>query len=102
MKKITKQNKGERTVRITGKVFRGNFTAPTIFNSQQKTMWGMSLFYWILIGTVSGAVLVLIIIAGLCGYKLNKKSSEAGVGQTAPGINTFVHNAIAFHPGSSF
>jgi hypothetical protein len=44
------------------------------------------LFYWILIGTVSGAVLVLIIIAGLCGYKLNKKSSEAGAWMECDGV----------------
>ena len=102
MKKITKQDVGERTVRITGKVFRGNFTTPTVFKTQQNTIWGMSLFYWILIGTVSGAVLLLIIIAGICGYKLSKKSSEIGPGQPASGTNTFVHNDITIHPGSKF
>merc|ERR1712173_240569 len=102
MKKITKQNVGERTVRITGKVFRGNFSTPAVFQSKQKTMWGMSLFYWILIGSVSGAVLVLIIIAGICGYKLSKTTSAAGTGQPTPGAGTFVLNDINIHPGAKF
>ena len=102
MKKITKQNVGERTVRITGKVFRGNFSTPPVFQTKQKTMWGMSLFYWILIGSVSGAVLVLIIIAGICGYKLSKTTSAAGPGQPTPGASTFVLNDINIHPGAKF
>ena len=102
MKKITKQNVGERTVRITGKVFRGNFSTPPVFQTKQKTMWGMSLFYWILIGSVSGAVLVLIIIAGICGYKLRKTTSAAGTSQQTPGAGTFVLNDINIHPGAKF
>ena len=97
MKKITKQNVGERTVRITGKVFRGNFSTPAVFQSKQKTMWGISIFYWILISTVAGAVLVLIIIAGICGYKLSKKTTEVEPGQLTSGTNTFVLNNINIH-----
>jgi hypothetical protein len=102
MKKITKQNVGERTVRITGKVFRGNFSTPAVFQFKQKTMWGLSLFYWILIGSVAGAVLVLIIIAGICGYKLNKTTSTIGEKQPASGAGTFVLNDINIHPGTKF
>ena len=92
MKKITKQNIGERTVKITGKVFRGNFTTPKFFQSQTNTFWGMSLFYWILIGSITGAVLVLAIIAGVCGYKRNKTTGTPG----------FVFNDIEINPGGKF
>ena len=101
MKKITKQNVGERTVRITGKVFKGNFSIPTVFQSRQKTMWGLSLFYWILIGSVSGAVLVLVIIAGICGYKLSRTTSTMEHGQPTTGA-AFVLNDINIHPGAKF
>merc|ERR1712090_112177 len=92
MKKITKQNIGEKTVKITEKVFRGNFTTPKFFQSQTNTFWGMSLFYWILIGSITGAVLVLVIIAGICGYKKNKTTGTPG----------FVFNDIDINPGGKF
>merc|ERR1712173_405792 len=92
MKKIKKQNVGERTVRITGKVFRGNFTTPAVFQSKAKTFWGMSLFYWILIGSIAGAVLVLVVIAGICGYKLSRPTGTPG----------FVLNDIDINPGGKF
>merc|ERR1712105_346865 len=72
MRRITKQHTGERTVKITEKVFRGNFTTPKVVQPQTKTFWGISLFYWVLIGSITGAVLVLVIIAGICGFKRNK------------------------------
>merc|ERR1712208_273487 len=90
MKKITKQNIGERTVEITEKVFRGNFTTPKFFQSQTNTFWGMSLFYWILIGSITGVVLV--IIAGICGYKRIKTTGTPG----------FVFNDIDIIPGGKF
>merc|ERR1711984_64139 len=92
MKKITKQNIGENTVKITEKVFRGNFTTPKFFQTQTNTFWGMSLFYWILIGSITGAVLVLVIIAGICGYKRNKTTGTPG----------FVFNDIDINPGGKF
>ena len=95
MKKITKQNTGVRTVRITGKVFRGNFTTPHVFQSKTNTFWGMSLFYWILMASIAGAVLVLLIIAGICGYKLSRKTGTTGT----PG---FVLNDIEINPGGKF
>ena len=95
MKKITKQNTGVRTVRITGKVFRGNFTIPHVLQSKTKTFWGMSLFYWILMASIAGAIVVLLIIAGICGYKLSRKTGTTGT----PG---FVLNDIEINPGGKF
>merc|ERR1712030_36618 len=58
--------------------------------SQTNMGWGMSLFYWILIGSITRAVLVLVIIAGICGYKRNKTTGTPG----------FVFNDI--NPGGKF
>merc|ERR1712074_97012 len=78
MKRITKQNTGERTVKIKEKVLRGNFTTPKFFQSQTNTFWGMSLFYWILIGSITGAVLVLVIITEFRDYRKNKTTGTPG------------------------
>ena len=92
MKRITKQNTGKETVKITEKVFRGNITTPKFPQTQSKIFWGMSLFYWIIIGSVTGAVIVLITIAGICGCKQNRTTG-------APG---FVFNDFNIAPGSRF
>jgi len=92
MKRITKQNTGKETVKITEKVFRGNITTPKFPQTQSKIFWGMSLFYWIIIGSVTGAVIVLITIAGICGCKQNRTAG-------APG---FVFNDFNIAPGSRF
>ena len=50
------------------------------------------MFYWILIGSITGAVLVLVIIAGICGFKRNKTTGTPG----------FVFNDIDINPGGKF
>ena len=102
MKKITKQKVGEKTVRISGKIFRGNFTFPNQLNNHPNTTLGLSLFYWILIGAVSGAVLIIAIISGICGYKLRNRNSDTESAKLPPGGNTFVHNDIQINPESRF
>merc|ERR1712030_12755 len=92
MRRITKQHTGEKAVKITEKVFRGNFTTPKFSQPQTKTFWGISLFYWVLIGSITGAVLVLVIIAGICGFKRNKTTGTPG----------FVFNDIDINPGGKF
>merc|ERR1712105_311379 len=76
MRKITKQTVGEKKVKITGKVFRGNFTIANLFNSHPNTTLGLSTFYWVLIGAVSGGIIIIEIISGICGYKLRNKKSD--------------------------
>ena len=102
MKKITKQKVGEKTVRITGKVFRGNVTFPNQFYSPPKTTLGLSLFYWILIGAVSGGVLIIAIISGICGYKLRNRSKNTEPASLPTGGTTFVRNEININPESKF
>ena len=55
----------------------------------------MSLFYWILLASIAGAVFVLLIIAGICGYKLSRTTGTTGT----PG---FVLNDIEINPGGKF
>merc|ERR1712105_73888 len=102
MKKITKQKVGEKTVRITWKIFRGNFTFPNQLNNHPNTTLGLSSFYWILIGAVSGAVLIIAIISGICGYKLRNRNSDTETAKLPPGGTTFVHNEIQINPESRF
>ena len=102
MRKITKQKVGEKRVRITGKIFRGNFTFPNQFYSHPSTTLGLSSFYWILIGAVSGAVLIIAIISGICGYKLRNRNTDTEAAKLPPGGNTFVHNDIQINPESRF
>merc|ERR1712030_290406 len=76
MRKITKNKAGERVVRISGKVFRGNVTFPSYFSGLPKTTLGISTFYWILIGAVSGGVVVIIIISVICIKRLRNTGIE--------------------------
>ena len=102
MRKIAKQTTGEKAVRITGKVFRGNITFPNQLFSRPSTTLGLSSFYWILIGAVSGAVLIITIISGICGYKLRNRDKETGSATLPAGGTTFVHNEIQINPESRF
>ena len=102
MRKITKQTTGEKAVRITGKVFRGNITFPNQFFSHPSTTLGLSSFYWILIGAVAGAVLIIAIISGICGYKLKNRSKNTEPATLPTGGPTFVHNEIQINPESRF
>ena len=102
MKKITKQKVGEKTVKITGKVFRGNITFPNQFYSPPKTTLGLSSFYWILIGAVSGGVLIIAIISGICGYKLRNGNKGTEPANLPTGGPTFVRNEININPESKF
>ena len=45
---------------------------------------------------------MLIIIAGICGYKLSKTTSAVGPNQPTSGAGTFVLNDINIHPGAKF
>ena len=102
MRKITKQKTGEKSVRITGKVFRGNITFPNQFFSHPSTTLGLSSFYWILIGAVAGAVLIIAIISGICGYKLRNRNKNTESATLPTGGPTFVHNEIQINPESRF
>jgi len=94
MRKITKKKAGEKAVRISGKVFRGNITFPSYFSGLPKTTLGISTFYWILIGAVTGGVLVIIIISGICVKKLRNNILEAEKNNTPTNSATFVKNEI--------
>ena len=45
-----------------------------------------------MIGSIAGAVLVLVVIAGICGYKLSRSTGTPG----------FVLNDIDINPGGKF
>merc|ERR1712074_273401 len=94
MKKITKKKVGEKAVKISGKVFRGNITFPNQFYSPPKTTLGLSSFYWILIGAVSGGVFIIIIISGICGYRLRNGNKSTESTNMPTGGSTFVRNEI--------
>merc|ERR1712105_243349 len=102
MKKIVKQTVGENKVKITGKVFRGNFTISNLFGSRPHTTLGLSTFYWILIGSVSGGIILLAIITGTCGYKFRSKKNSTDSPRKSSGGNTFVRNDIQINPESKF
>ena len=78
MRKIVKQKTGEEKVRITGKVFRGNIRKNNLVLSPPQTTLGLSMFYWVLIGAVSGSLVLVATIAAACGYKIrnNRKRWE--------------------------
>ena len=59
---------------------------------------GLSSFYWILIG----AVLIIAIISGICGYKLRNRNTDTETAKLPPGGTTFVHNEIQINPESRF
>ena len=94
MRKIVKQKTGEEKVKITGKVFRGNFTKINSFVSPPSTTLGLSTFYWVLIGAASGSLILIAAIFGACGYKIrnNRKDPESSGKQS--GGNTFIQNDI--------
>merc|ERR1712030_210300 len=102
MKKIVKQTMGENKVKITGKVFRGNFTVSNLFGNLPHTTLGLSTFYWILIGSVSGGVIVLPIIAGICGYRFRSKINATDSPRKLSGGNTFVRNDIQINTEPKF
>ena len=65
-------------------------------------MLGLSTFYWVLIGSVSGSVILIAIISGICGYKLHSKKNTTDSPKKSSGGNTFVHNDIQINPESKF
>lgn len=103
MRKILKQTVGEDRVKITGKVFRGNFNKSNLFTSRPSTTLGLSTFYWILIGSVSGSLILIATISGICGYKIHNGKSATESPRNSSGGNTFVHNDIQINnPESKF
>ena len=50
-----------------------------------------------LIGAVSGGIVIIAIISGICGYKLRNKKTGSESTQQPTGGNTFVHNDIQFN-----
>ena len=90
----TKKKVGETAVRISGKIFRGNITFPNQFHSIPKTTLGLSSFYWILIGAVSGGVFIIVIISGICVYKLRNGNKSTESTNMPTGGSTFVRNEI--------
>ena len=103
MRKIVKQNVGEEKVKITGKVFRGNFTKINSFVSPPSTTLGLSTFYWVLIGAVSGSLVLIATIAGVCGYKIHNGRNTSESSKKTSGGNTFIQNDIQIsNPESKF
>jgi len=102
MRKITKKKAGERVVKISGKVFRGNVTFPSYFSGLPKTTLGISTFYWILIGAVSGGILVIVIVSVICVKRWWNTAIETDSSQDHDGGSnnlpvkgaTFVKNEI--------
>merc|ERR1712015_317739 len=94
MKKIVKQTVGENKAKITEKVFRGNHTVSNLFGNLPHTTLGISTFYWILIGSVSGGVILLAIIAGICGYRFRSQINAANSPRKSSGGNPLVRNDI--------
>ena len=82
-----KTDSRRKKVKITGKVFRGNFTIANLISSHPKTTLGLSTFYWVLIGAVSGGIIIIATISGVCGYKLEKQLNEAGGNTSTAGKN---------------
>merc|ERR1712074_361800 len=102
MRKITKKKAGERAVRISGKVLRGNVTFPSYFSELPKTTLGISTFYWILIGAVSGGIVVIVIVSVICVKRWWNTAIETDSSQDHDGGSnnlpvkgaTFVKNEI--------
>ena len=55
-----------------------------------------------MIGSVSGSIILIAIISGICGYKLHSKKSTTDSPKKSSGGNTFVHNDIQINPESKF
>jgi len=103
MMKIVKQTVGEEKVKITGKVFRGNFTKFNSFVSPPSTTLGLSTFYWVLIGSVSGSLILIATISGICGYKIHSGRNASESPRKTAGGNTFIKNDIQIsNPESKF
>merc|ERR1712074_61384 len=102
MRKITKKKTGETAAKISGKVFRGNVTFPSHFSGLPKTTLGISTFYWILIGAVSGGILVIVIVSVICVKRRWNTAIETDSSQDYDGGSnnlpvkgaTFVKNEI--------
>ena len=99
MKEIKKQPTGEDRVRISGETFRGNFSSATSIFGSPKTTLGLSTFYWIIIGAVSGGLLITAVV--ICGYRLRNKGSGP-FATKQPSGNTVVHNNIQINPQAKF
>ena len=102
MRKIVKQTVGEEKVRITGKVFRGNFTKFNPLASQPSTTLGLSTFYWVIIGSVSGSLILIATLSGICGYKMHSGKNAFNSPNKPSGGNTFIRNEIQVNPESKF
>ena len=83
-------------------VFRGNVTFPSYFSGLPKTTLGISTFYWILIGAVSGGILVIVIVSVICVKRWWNTAIETDSSQDHDGGSnnlpvkgaTFVKNEI--------
>merc|ERR1712074_339096 len=98
MRKIVKQTVGEEKDKITGKMFSGNFTKFNSFASRPSTTLGLSTFCWVIIGSVSGSLILIATISGICGYKMHSGKNASD----SPRGNTFIRNEIQVNPESKF
>ena len=58
---------------------------------------------WVLIGAVSGSLILIATISGFCGYKIRNGKSATESPRKSSGGNTFVHNDIQINnPESKF
>ena len=83
-------------------MFRGNHTVSNLFGKLPHTTLGISTFYWILIGSVSGGIILLAITAGICGHRFRSKISAANSPKKSSGGNTFVRNDIQINTEPKF
>ena len=51
---------------------------------------------------MAGAVLIIAIISGICGYQLSNKGKNTESATLPTGGPTFVHNEIQINPASKF
>merc|ERR1712030_100210 len=57
-------------------------------------MGGLSTFYWVLIGSVSGCLVLIATISGTCGYKIHSGRNASESPRKSAGGNTFIKNDI--------
>ena len=94
MRKIEKSDSGEKKVRIQQKEFRGNITNKNPFISSPHTTLGLSTFYWVLIGSASGTLILVGTIFGVCGCRNFSTGNGQNPSGAPSGCNTIIQNDI--------